>query len=114
MAGGWGVEVEGLDDQQDDLEAMVDAYGEMGSYTVISGVEYAVYVEFGTRYMEANGALRNAVSEVMANLDTVLAGTTDPEQMTKNVAEAIMAGWKRDVWVDTGRLRRSIHLERIG
>lgn len=112
--GGWGVEVSGLDDTTSGLESMVEGYGDMQSHTVASGVEYAVYVEFGTKHMPANGALRNAIEETMSNLDTVIAGADDPDQITKNVAESIKAGWRREVWVDTGRLRDSIHVEEVG
>lgn len=111
---GWGVEMEGLDDTQSGLEGMVDGFDGMQSHAVVSDVEYAVYVEFGTRNMPANGALRSAIQEVLSNLETILAGASDPDEMTKNVAEAIKAGWRRDVWVDTGNLRSSIRVEAVG
>ena len=110
---GWGVEIEGLDDTQDGLEAMVESF-EMSSHTVVSNVEYAVYVEFGTSNMPANGALRNAIQETMSNLDMVIGGADDPDEITREIAEAVKAGWRRGVWVDTGRLRDSIHVEEVG
>lgn len=114
MAGGWGVNINGFDSATDTLESVVEGYGQMGTYTVKTDVHYAIYVEFGTVHMPANGAMRAAIDEVMNNLGTVIGDATGPEEITKNVAEAIQAGWRRDVWVDTGNLRDSIHVAKVG
>lgn len=139
---GWGVEVEGLDGATTMLDNVAVEYGTIRSYTVKSNVDYAVYVEFGTgphiiesdgdsplafeaggevvfthrvRHpgTEPNGALRKAVKVAMANLDTIAAGAESPAEITKAIAEFIRDGWKRDVWVDEGTLRESIHVEEL-
>lgn len=143
MAGGWGVEIEGMQDVQSNLEAVAAAYGSMRSHVVASDVEYAVYVEFGTgphiiRPKEGgtlafevggetvfakevkhpgtppNGALRKAVRTALANLDAIVANANTPDEITKELAEFIARNWRQDVWVDTGRLRQSIHVEAVG
>lgn len=110
---GWGVKLTGLDATTDGLEQMVEA-SEMTTYTVASGVEYSVYVEFGTSTMPANGALRQSTKETMSNLGSVISGADSIGEITQLIAEDIAAGWRKDVWVDTGRLKRSIHVEAVG
>lgn len=113
MPRGWGASITGTRQATSALLAYEKAFGEFQNYTVVSDVEYAVYVEFGTKYMPANAALRNAVSETMAELDSILAGSFASEaDMGRKIAESIRDKWKRDVWVDTGKLQRSIHIEK--
>lgn len=138
----WDVELEGLAAVDTMLQEVADEYGAMGTHTVKSGVDYAVYVEFGTSAhvirpngadvlafesggetvfakevkhpgTPPNGALRAAAKEAMANLDTIAASASTPEQITERVAEYIARGWRSGVWVDTGKLRASIHVEAV-
>lgn len=114
MSGGWGIEMNGFGAATAGLEAVAESYGAMETHTVKSDVEYAIYVEFGTRYMPANGALRSAIDAAMANLGSIIGDVDDPDDITKKVAEAIAEDWRRDVWVDTGRLKSSIHVAKVG
>lgn len=114
MAGGWGVKLNGYNDVHNALEEMGEMYEDMGTYVVVSDVRYAVYVEFGTSKMAANGALRKSAKATLANIDNVVASVEDPSQITQRVAEDIAEGWRQGVWVDTGRLRNSITVEEAG
>lgn len=111
MPNDFGLTVQGLDSVNGTLDAMVDLGDEMSGHVVASDVEYAVYVEFGTRYMAANGALRASVTDTLGNLSSIVDDADDANEVTKLVAEDIAEGWREDVWVDTGKLRNSIRVE---
>lgn len=93
------------------LEDMEEDFTTFEEHTVASNVHYAVYVEFGTKYMRANAGLRESVADTMDNLDSVVGDADSADEISRLIAEDIRDGWKRRVWVDTGRLKRSIHVE---
>lgn len=111
MPSSWGVTLSGLAGAKSGLQAVADNATEMTTYAVVSDVEYAIYVEFGTSKMPANAALRNAIEESMANLESVASGADSPSDISRLLAEDIANGWRENVWVDTGTLRRSITVE---
>lgn len=110
---GWGIKMNGLDGAKDGLQGLVEG-DLMQSHAVVSDVEYAVYVEFGTSRMPANAALRGSIQDTLNNLDSVIANADSVSDISRLVAEDIADGWRQDVWVDTGRLKRSIHVEKTG
>lgn len=107
----WGVTLSGVETAEANIEALEDTSPTAG-HVVKSDVEYSVYVEFGTRHMAANGALRASVSETMANLGRVVGDADTVSEITEAIAEDIAEGWRDNVWVDTGRLKNSITVER--
>lgn len=109
---GWSAELTGMRGVQKALVAYEHKWGSFQRHVVISDVEYAVYVEFGTSNMPANMALRNAVSETLSNLPSMAKKAGSGDELSRMIAESIRDKWKEDVWVDTGRLRDSIHIER--
>lgn len=136
------VEESGLDAVQTQLDNLSAQFSVMKNRAVVSDVPYAVYVEFGTGphvirpkddgvlAFEAggetvfttvvhhpgtppNGALRKAVAAAMANLDAIAADADSGDDLMEKIADFIKRGWKQEVWVDTGRLKRSIHVEEL-
>lgn len=104
--GKWGVTLTGASEVETTLDVLDNI--RFDGHVVKSGVDYAVYVEFGTKNMDANGALRASTAETMANLDSVIDGADDGNEITEAIAKSIAQGWREGVWVDTGRLRDSI------
>lgn len=107
------IDVSGLQHQLDTIEEMQLQWGEFAGYAVGTDVEYAIYVEYGTYKMQPNKALRNAMMEVMSQIDTMAARADDSNDLGKMIAESIKAGWRRDVWVNTGKLRDSIEVVKV-
>ena len=111
-SGGWGTTLTGYAATKDNLEETKRLFEQMSSHVVYSDVEYAVYVEFGTSRMPANGALRASVQDTLGNLESLVEDASSAEDISRVIAEDIAEGWRNDVWVDTGRLRDSITVKR--
>jgi hypothetical protein len=104
---GLGQLFDGLMDIRNAIEASDSAW------VVGTNVEYAVYVEFGTRYMEAQPYLREAVREVMSGADQLAAKASSTDELVQLIALAVERRAKDHVPVDTGNLRSSIEARKI-
>lgn len=110
---GWGVDLLGFAsvvEVIDDIQVRLD---DDAVYVVGTNVEYAVYVEFGTRYQDAQPFLFPAAREAERNMDRIVAGSTSLEGAVKRVALFIEREASERAPVDTGRLRASIAAERV-
>ena len=103
-----GIEIHGLENTISNLEEYRLKWGEFVGKAVVSDVEYAVYVEFGTYKMDANRGLRDSMEETMNQVDSLAEQADSAEELGDIIAESIAEGWRDKVWVDTGRLRDSI------
>lgn len=82
-------------------------------WRVHADTDYAVYVEFGTSKMEAQPYLRPAARRAMRNIDSLAEDADSVNELVENIAIAIEDEAQERAPVDTGRLRNSIHAERI-
>lgn len=104
---GLGQLFDGLTDIRDAIEASSNGW------VVGTNVEYAVYVEFGTRHMEAQPYLFKAAREVMAGADSIADKASSTDDLVKRLALAIERRAKEHVAVDTGNLRSSIEARKL-
>lgn len=107
---GWGVDASGIKEAKTMLE---DAKPETASYRVSAQTDYAVYVEFGTKYMEAQPFMRPATNQVMRNAGMYAKKADSTDEFVRELAEAIADKAADRAPVDTGRLKRSITAEKI-
>ena len=82
------------------------------TYIVGTNVEYAPYVEFGTRHMSAQPYLRPAVEEVRSNIPRYVSRSSSLDDAVRLAAVECEAGARRRAPVDTGNLRNSIRSTR--
>jgi len=105
---------ESLDDLIDDVETLTP-------YTVGTGVEYALFLEFGTSKMDAKPFFRPAITEVRAqgvdgfihrNTQTRVAALDDIDSVLRVLSLALERRIKEIITdkglIDTGTLRASI------
>lgn len=104
------IDISGVDETQQMLE---EAKPQTAEYRVKADTSYAVYVEFGTKYMEAQPYLRPAVNQTMREAESIFENSDDIEDFVENLAERIQEIAKDRVPVRTGQLKRSITVERL-
>ena len=105
----------------DRLEEVEDDIETVGSFIVGTGVEYSVYLEFGTSKMDAKPFFRPALNEVRAqgvdgfirhNTRTSVSAQDDASDVLRILALALERRVKeiitRKGLIDTGTLRASI------
>lgn len=102
-----------IDDLQENIESTV-------SYAVGTAVEYAIYLEFGTRNMDPKPFVRPAARTYQESLDAAIAADTnttlqaidDVDTLVKVVAFGLERRIKRIIrakgLIETGTLRASI------
>ena len=94
-----------------DAETTVD-------YQVGTAVEYAIYLEFGTRDMNPKPFVRPAVDDVESRLDQLAAEADSADELVTRVALALEREIKQTITrkglIDTGTLRASITAVRGG
>lgn len=86
---------------------------ESATYRVTADTEYAVYVEFGTRYMEAQPYMRPAVNKTMRNAGSFADDADSTDEFVRMIAEEIADKARGQAPVDTGRLRDSIEVKEL-
>ncbi|ELZ00767.1 HK97-gp10 family putative phage morphogenesis protein [Natrialba asiatica] len=104
-----GISISGFDGLLDSLD-----YRTSGTvqYTVRAGVDYAIYVEYGTSKMQAQPFLRPAVEEAVRDLDRIIGSDLDPDTIADTLANEIADNAQSRAPVDTGALRDSIEVEK--
>jgi len=94
-----------------DAETTVD-------YIVGSGVEYSVFLEFGTEDMDPKPFVRPAVDEVESRLSQIADGADTADELVTKVALALEREIKQTITekglIDTGTLRASVTAIRDG
>lgn len=105
-----GIDVDGLETT---VTALEDAKPSEATWTVGTDVEYSVYVEYGTRHMEAQPFLRPAVRQTMREADSIAEDADDADELVEAIAKRIEERAKEKAPVDTGRLMRSIEAEEV-
>ena len=118
-----GVDIDGLTDLFEDLDDLQDSYGDDGpTWVTGTNVEYAIYLEYGTKHMDPKPFFRPVVAEVKTQGvesflrdNTELGGMADiagTEEFVAVFAIAIEARVKEVITkkglIDTGTLRASI------
>lgn len=104
------IEVDGIESTKAMLETKKP---DTAKYRVTADTEYAVYVEFGTRYMEAQPFMRPAVNQTMRNAGKYAEDANDTDEFVESIAEAIANKAERKAPVDTGRLQNSIEVRKL-
>lgn len=82
-------------------------------YVVGTNVEYAIFVEGGTRHMSAQPFLGPAMREAQRNIQRITAGAETVAEAVKKVALFIERRAAELAPVDTGNLMGSIRAERV-
>jgi hypothetical protein len=110
-------DIERAIDEVDDLE---EQWSGGTIWTVGTAVNYAIYLEFGTRDMDPKPFLRPAVAEARASLETFIATNTrttldaidSADELVRIVALALERRVKEIITekglIDTGTLRASV------
>lgn len=106
----YSIDVDGVDETQAMLE---ESKPETAAYRVSANTDYAVYVEFGTKYMEAQPYLRPAVHQTMRNASTYAKQSDSVDEFVESLAEEAAKKARKKAPVDTGRLRDSITVEKL-
>lgn len=95
------------------FEELADQFSGEVTYVVGTNVEYSVFVEFGTRHMQARPYLRPAVREAMNKADNLADKADSSEELVKLIALEIERSATGKAPVDTGKLQASIEAERV-
>lgn len=82
-------------------------------YRVGTNAEYAIYVEYGTSWNQAQPFMRPAVEQALANIDRIANQADSADELVERLALEIEANAKDNAPVDTGNLRASIEAERV-
>ena len=105
---GWGTRLAGLTSAKNGIQAIGDQWIAMDNVAVIATVDYAVYVEYGTSRMSADGSMRDAVRAV--NVQQLANSTGSADELGQAIANDIQQNWASSVPVDTGAYRASIQV----
>ena len=113
--------LDGLADQVEDLEAEADAWSGGSTWHVGTAVEYAVYLEFGTRHMDPKPFFRPVLHEaeargvdgfIDAHTRTTIDDIDDIDELVQTLALAMERRLKQVITrkglIDTGTLRASV------
>jgi len=104
------VDIDGVALTVSRLEAMKP---EEASYKVSAKTDYAVYVEFGTKFMQAQPYMRPAVNQTMREADVYANRADSVDEFVELLAEAIADKARTRAPVDTGKLKNSIEAEKL-
>jgi hypothetical protein len=123
----FGVALEGLEARIEELEDLADDVQTVTTYTLGTGVEYSVYLEFGTSQMDAKPFFKPAINEVRVqgvdgfiahNTKTSVDALPDVAAVIKVLALALERRVKEIITdkglIDTGTLRASVLAVRGG
>lgn len=110
---GWGVNLMGYANVLETLQNLKLKFDGDTVYVVSSGAEYSVYVEYGTRNMQAQPFLRPAVKHVQNNMASIVEGADSEAQVVKKIAFAIERKASELAPVDTGNLKANVESRRI-
>lgn len=114
------LDLDGLEETYEALDRLEDRWTGGGRWVVGTGVEYAIYLEFGTRHMDPKPFLRPAVTElqrgvgqfIRANTNTTLEEIDDVEELLRTIAFGLERRIKEIITqkglVATGTLRASV------
>jgi hypothetical protein len=114
------VSTSGFDALEERLNALEERVTDTASWVVGTRVEYAVYLEFGTRHMDPKPFLRPAVQEaktntagfIRKNTKLTLADIDSAEELVQTLALALERRIKEIITekdlIETGTLRASI------
>jgi len=114
---GFDVDVDGFTDAIEELKDLEEDLGQRGEWIVGTSVSYGIYVEYGTRYMQAQPYFRPALAELRARgVDGFIEDHTrksleeidDVDELVKTVAFALERRVSELAPVDTGTLRSSV------
>ncbi len=118
---GFDVETTGFEETIQDLKSLERDLGQGGPWVVGSAVSYTVFVEFGTRYMDARPFFRPAIAEVRAqgvdgfiedNTRKSMSDIEDVDELVRTLAFALESRIKRIITkkglIDTGTMRASV------
>lgn len=83
-------------------------------YRIVTNVEYAIDVHFGTSEQSAQPFLTEAAHAVQPQVPGIVAGASSTKAAVQEVALACLAKAKEYCPVDTGVLRASIRVEEVG
>lgn len=121
------LELQGLEEALARLEELEGDVETLATYTVGTGVEYAVYLEFGTSKMDAKPFVRPTINEIRVqgvdgfirhNTKTTVEAQESVDDVIRILAFAVERRMKEIVTdkglIDTGRLRASIVAVRGG
>lgn len=109
-----------VDDAIDELDDLQERYTGGGTWVVGSAVEYAIYLEMGTRDMDPKPFLRPALFEARQSLPQFIADNTSTtlnaidtaDELVRTVAFALERRIKQIITekglIDTGALRASV------
>ena len=113
MPGSMGLRITGTAATKSLLDRIIRGLRD-SEWIVAVGVDYAVFVEFGTRYMRAQPFMRPAAEQVMRTEFRQIERTSnDVPQIVERTARAIERRSKAMAAVDTGRMRASIRAYRV-
>jgi hypothetical protein len=121
------LELQGLEQALARLEELEEDVETLSTYTVGTGVEYAVYLEFGTSKMDAKPFVRPTINEVrIQGVDGFIAHNTkttvDAQESLNDVIRILAFAMERRMkeiitqkgLIETGTLRASIVAVRGG
>lgn len=114
------VDIDGISSLQEEFDDRIDGWKTAGSAVVGSGVEYAVYVEFGTSQMDPKPFFRPVVNDARIdtegfldrNTETSVDAIDSADELVRTLAVAIERRVKEIITekglIDTGTLRASV------
>jgi len=108
------VELRGFEAALNELNQRIDALEELGDdrWLVGTGVEYAVYLEFGTSEMNPKPFVRPALRRVSRDVETIARDADDAGEIVQRIAFRLEAEIKQVITrkglIDTGTLRASV------
>lgn len=115
------LELDGLADIQESLDDLEERWTGGERWVVGTGVEYAIYLEFGTRYMDPKPFVRPAVRElrlqgvegfIRHNTRTSITAIDTVEELVRVLALGLERRIKEIITqkglIDTGTLRASV------
>jgi len=111
-----GIGLRGLSDLEQEFLRREERWAVDADYVVGTAVEYAVYVNYGTRDQDPQPFFTSTLAEARADLgafvarhtDTTLEAITSAQELVQTIAFALERVMKQRAPVDTGTLRASI------
>jgi len=111
------VDTSGFEEAIQDLKALEDNLEGSGDWIVGTAVSYGIYVEYGTRHMQAQPYFRPALAELRSrgvegfiedHTRKTLAEIDDADELVRTLAFALERRVSELAPVDTGTLRASV------
>lgn len=101
----------GIDGLRAEFQAMESIYGQSGTYTVYTDVEYALYQELGTIHHAPQPHVRPGIQHGRARMNNIAQQSASLDELLHKTAEEILNEIRRRAPVKTGRLRDSYDIE---